>query len=345
MGVYIRNGIIYLHDQVNGKQERLSTRQKATKQLVRWYERNFDTEFQKLFVRKYGNAQGITLAEYGSMVIELTKDGRTQASQKDLSTIFKKLCAFFGDMDIADIKPTHIMMWQSKCGLASKTIVNYRSCLNMIFEAAYNDELISRNPVRAAKAPRITPTKKSVFYTLEDIKKLLNACDGQKRNIIQVLFFTGMRAGELIGLKWEDIDFEKGLIYLRRNVRNAVEKNSLKTQDERIVPMFRQAKEALIDQQRFSKMKSEYVFVTQYGKRYNRSDKIRAQFIQICKDAGVEVGTLHDLRRSCNTFLKQEGFKPDFILDFMGHSQEYVNRKHYTGKILDDLDKINAISL
>jgi len=343
MPVLIRNGRISLDKQIDKKRYRFATGKEATKQMIKWYERHFDEEFNKLLAKKRRNMEGsISFQEYGSMVLEITKNDRLEASHKNLLMIFERLCEVFGDRHIIDIKPTDIQMWQSRSNLAPKTIVNYRSCLNMIFEAAYNDEITNRNPLRAVKTPKQKRTKTPVYYSEADMQKILQHTEGRWKNLFQILFFTGMRAGELIALKWSDIDFDNGTITLQRNVRDGTEKESLKTQDKRVIPMFRQAREALKRQQLETGLK-QYVFTTQYGKRYNRSDKIRVMFGKVCEEAGVQVGNLHDIRRSCNTMLKQRGFKPDFVLDFMGHNEEYVNRKHYTGKILDDLSKLDDI--
>jgi integrase len=345
MGVYTRNNKIYLHDYFNGKRERLATGVDVNKQTVKYYERNFDIEFNKLLTKKYGNLQSsISFLDYGSMVLEVTKSYRSVYTQKEIIRIFEKLCVYFGDMDITDIKPTNIMMWQSSCNLASKTISNYRSCLNIIFKSAYNDEIINRNPLESVKPPKPQSVKKRVFYSVEDMQKILKVSDGSLKNLLQVLFFTGMRSGELIGLKWSDIDFGSNMIELKRTIREGQEKESLKSQNKRFIPMFRQTIEALKDQQKYTKLKSDYVFVNCYGNHYSNGEYIRLQFADICKKANVERGTLHDIRRSCNTILKQHGFKTDFILDFMGHKEEYVNRVHYTGKILDDLSKLDYIT-
>ncbi len=59
----------------------------------------------------------------------------------------------------------------------------------------------------------------------------------------------------------------------------------------------------------------------------------------------MEIGTIHDLRRSFNTLLKQYNYPNDWILDVMGHVDETMNRNHYTGKLKVDMNKLKKISL
>jgi integrase len=68
-------------------------------------------------------------------------------------------------------------------------------------------------------------------------------------------------------------------------------------------------------------------------------------FKYLVKKNGLPMGTIHDLRRSFNTLLKQYGYPTDWILDIMGHMDDTVNRNHYTGKLNVDMSKIGNIAL
>ena len=80
-----------------------------------------------------------------------------------------------------------------------------------------------------------------------------------------------------------------------------------------------------------------------FGKPYKRSNKISDAIRRVCKKVNINIGTLQTLRRSCNTLYKQYGLPNDWILDQLGHMQDDVNRKHYTGKIKPNLSRIGTL--
>jgi integrase len=67
--------------------------------------------------------------------------------------------------------------------------------------------------------------------------------------------------------------------------------------------------------------------------------------VEIADKHDLKYGTIHDLRRSFNTLLKQHGYPTDWILDTMGDMNDAVNRNHYTGHLKVDLSKIAQIAL
>ena len=107
--------------------------------------------------------------------------------------------------------------------------------------------------------------------------------------------------------------------------------------------MLPQARKALKNQQLLTGLKNDYVFLSFYGKHYNRPCHLSGAIKELCKKIGVKVGTLQTIRRSCNTLFKQYGLPHDWILDQLGHIEDGVNREHYTGKLKPDLTKIGRV--
>jgi len=340
------SGYIALDSDMLGERKRLSTGKKFDKRQAKWYEKHFEQEYAKLYEKKFGRHSNtnLTFDKYGEMVMNITSSTRSDFSQRNAMTIFKNLCKFFGSMQIDEIRASDVMLWQNDCGLAPKTILNYRGYLNLILQTAMNDDIIRKNPVPLVKAPKKRFVKKTTVYYEEDIRKLIAAADGQLKNYIQLCFFSGMRGSEMIALRWkEDIDFERGVIIVDSRIREGLE-GIPKSGRTRYIPMFQQACEALM-RQRMRTGLSEYVFLNQYGERYQRPDPPSISFKKLTQKIGVEVGTMHDARRSFNTLLKQYGYPPDWILDVMGHVDESMNRNHYTGNLQVDMNKIGKIAL
>lgn len=284
---------------------------------------------------------GTSFKEYGSQILENTQSYRNEFTQKEELSKFKKLCKTFGSLQLHEIKASHILKWQNNTNKAPKTILNYRATLSIIFKYAVYDELINSNPLHVVRAPKIIKHKIEIF-TQEEIGLLLKHTDGQLHNIILFVSFSGVRAGELIALRWSDIDFTMQTITISKRIREGIE-DVPKSKRTRVLDMLPQVQEALNKQLLLSKNKSEYIFITQSGKPYKRSNKISAAIREICKKAHIKEGTLQTLRRSCNTLYKQYGLPNDWILDQLGHMQEDVNRRHYTGRLTPDLSRIGSV--
>lgn len=347
-----QHGIITLDSDMFGTRKRISTGKKSDKRLLKWYEQNFDAEFEKLYDGKF-NAQpsftDFTLREYGKMILELTSSNRKKNVQLHVERIFRLVCDFkmmgktFGDMRIDEIKPTHIMLWQKDCGLASQTIASHRVYLNMVMQSATNDDLIRKNPVSMVKLPKRVPVHKKNFYSEDDIKAIIAVAKGQLKNYIQLACFTGMRGSELIALRWDDVDFEKGIIRVDTRIVNGGE-DTTKSGKTRFIPIFKQARDALMKQRMKSGLR-EFVFISQAGGAFYNSDVMTKAFRRLLANNNMESGTIHDLRRSFNTLLKQYGYPTDWILDIMGHMDDKVNRNHYTGSLRVDMTILDKIAL
>ena len=161
--------------------------------------------------------------------------------------------------------------------------------------------------------------------------------------MIQLALFCGPRGSELIALRWsDDIDFENEIIKIDTRIRDGIEDHT-KSDQVRYIPMFKQARAALERQKRLTGLRSDYVFLTQYGKPYNTPDTLTIAFKKVCESAGVEIGGLHDLRRSFNTLLKQTGYQNDWINKVMGHMDDEVNVNHYTGDIKVDKSLLEKV--
>ncbi len=336
-------GIIILDGIVDGKRHRLSTGKKADERQLRHYKKSVYDEFFNLYDKKFSNRTitSITFSEYGKMVIDATQGNRNAFSQKEEMQRFTELCKTFGDMSIESIKTSDITRWQSTCGFAPKTILNYRSTLNAILHMAYADDIISKNPLSFVKAPKKTPVKIEVF-SLTEIELLIEQSTGTFKNLLLFNFFAGLRGSELIALRWDDIDFENHKITVDTRIRQGDE-DVPKSKEIRIIDMLPQAEKALRKQWLLTGLKNEQVFLNQYGKSYRTEQALNKKLKQLCIECDIKPRTLKILRKSCNTLLKQEGMPLDWILDQLGHKEDGVNREHYTGKISPDMSKIGRV--
>ena len=150
--------------------------------------------------------------------------------------------------------------------------------------------------------------KLPVILSKEEIEMLISATKNiNHRLIIQIGYSAGLRVSEIINLKWQDIDFDRNLIHLKR----------AKGKKDRIVMLSLKVKDGLIN---LTPNKEGYVFLT------NRDGKYTPRTIQkIIENAATKVGirksiTPHTLRHSFATHLLENGTDIRYIRDLLGHS-------------------------
>ncbi|WP_168171342.1 tyrosine-type recombinase/integrase [Sulfurospirillum diekertiae] len=178
-------------------------------------------------------------------------------------------------------------------------------------------------------------------FSEEKRKLLIEHSSGQLHNLIQFVFYSGLRAGEIIGLKWDNIDFDKNKIDVYMRVRKGTV-DLPKGDKIRLIDLLPQAKQALLVQRQLTGL-STFVFHSREGKPYFSETSITQSIQELCKKLGIESGGgLQKMRRTHNTMLKQCGLPLDWILHQMGHETDEVNRNHYTGTITVDVSKIIA---
>jgi len=127
----------------------------------------------------------------------------------------------FGDRPLTEIRPVDVSRFMSKLiakGMTAKTRRNVYCLLRVIFDVAVDNDLIPGSPVRPKlHRPKIATEEKPMF-SFEQAKKLLDAVPADWRASVLTLALTGIRAGELRGLQWQDIDFLAKRLMIRRSV-------------------------------------------------------------------------------------------------------------------------------
>ena len=186
------------------------------------------------------------------------------------------------------------------CGLSPRTVRIIHTTLHKALKQAVKWALLPRNIAECVDPPKV-PKKEIRPLSEEQVKRLLQAAEGDKLQALYVLaVHTGMRSGELLGLKWEDVDLEGGTVQVRRSVFNGHIESPKGTKGNRSIKLTRTSIRALREHERTS----EWVFCTNVGTTisvhnlHNRSWKpvlLRAELPHTTR--------FHDLRHTCATLL------------------------------------------
>ncbi|QFR43623.1 tyrosine-type recombinase/integrase [Sulfurimonas xiamenensis] len=207
-------------------------------------------------------------SHYSSLYLDFKKHELKNSTLDKYTNIVKnRVDPFFGDKNIVDIKVSDVKKWlYSIDDVGSKSKRHYLGVLSGIFQEALFDEVIQRNPVKLVRLPKYNKPDIKPFNA-DEVKMIMNNVkDNNYKYYLAIAFYTGMRSGEIIGLKKEDIDFKNKVLYVKRS-RNRFGESTPKTRGSiREIPII-QLLEPYI-KELFDLHDNEYLFITQYKKPY-----------------------------------------------------------------------------
>ena len=170
----------------------------------------------------YRAPQKITLKEW--LLIWLTEycnDLKERTKNTYRSTIVSQIIPGLGATKLSALKPPMIQRFvNSLSNLSPKSVKNVYGILHKALAVAVEQDIISKNPASAIHSlPRCEP-KAVQFLAGEDLVRFLDVIKGNPyETVFRLAVFTGMREGELIGLSWDDIDFDSGTIMVRQQIQ------------------------------------------------------------------------------------------------------------------------------
>ncbi|CAA9472083.1 MAG: Integrase [uncultured Rubrobacteraceae bacterium] len=225
-------------------------------------------------------------------------------------------------------------------GSSPRTVQYVHVTLHKALEQAQGDGLVARNVAKGIKAPR--PKKKEIVpLTPDQARAFLEAARGDRFEALFVLALQcGLREGELLGLRWDDVDLEDGTLRVRRTLsetRDGPIFEPPKNGKGRNVPLTGAAAEALRDHlaRQMREIGDEYqdkglVFASQTGKTMSASNVVNRHFRPLLQRAGLPRVRLHDLRHTCATLLLIKGVHPKYVQELLGHANISITLDTYS---------------
>jgi integrase len=140
------------------------------------------------------------------------------------SALQRHILPVLGELRLASITPLHIEnlmkgKLSSKTKLSPKTVVNLLRLVQAIFSVAVDDDLIPRSPVRRKHKPHVPQSEKTA-WTPEQVKAISGEIPANYRPIFICLALTALRAGELLGLQWQNLNLETGELRVEQSLWN-----------------------------------------------------------------------------------------------------------------------------
>jgi integrase len=194
-------------------------------------------------------------------------------------------------------------------GLSPRAVQIIHATLHKALRQAVRWQLIPRNVAESVEPPKAN--KKEIEpLDEEQVRGLLKAVEGDELEALYVLAITtGMRSGELLGLKWEDVDFRAGTLRVNRTVFNGRVNAPKTSKSRRSIRLSRSALVALKNHARTS----EWVFCTSVGTPISVHNLHNRSWKPLLKKAGLPHKRFHDLRHTCATLLLTKGVHPKVV--------------------------------
>ncbi|MFJ4984376.1 tyrosine-type recombinase/integrase [Streptomyces sp. NPDC088732] len=235
-----------------------------------------------------------------------------------------------------------------ECDTTGPTAKESHRVLRTALSAACREELVARNVAALVEPPRPRARELSP-WTLDETLTFLAAARKDPLYAAFVLAIAmGLRRGEVIGLRWTDVDLDKRVLYVRQQTqrrRGVLYDDDPKGRRRRAVPMpalciaplrwHRMRQTAT--QQRAGEMWQDnggYVFTTRTGRPIEPRNLYRS-FTRVAETAQLRVIRLHDARHGCATLLTAAGVAPRVVMEILGHSQISITMDVYTHVVQD----------
>ena len=246
------------------------------------------------------------------------------------------------NLTLRELEARHLQMFYSEMlrKVKPNTVIHYHAIIHSALKYAVKTDMLIQNVADKVDRPRKNSFQ-PVFLSAEEMQKMFEALRGTKLELpVLVAAFYGFRRGEVLGLKWDAIDFERGTISVIRTVttitldgkQTEIEQQSAKTKSSlRTLPLIGSFREYFLQVKEAQELNKQvcgncynheydgFVFVDELGERM-RANYLTSAFPKFLEDHGLRRMRFHDLRHSCASLLLANGVPLKHIQEWLGHS-------------------------
>jgi integrase len=231
----------------------------------------------------------------------------------------------WGSRSLNEVKAVEVEAWLGGLNLARGSRAKIRNVLCVLFNHACRHEFFDRNPMRFVRQSAKRRRAPDVL-TGAEIKRLVENLPSRERTLVLIAASTGLRQGELFGLKWRDIDFERGELNVIRSIVCGVEGRCKTESSQKPVPMHSDLAAVLIAWRRQCKLTSgdDWIFASRLhnGRKPYWGAAIMRHYVQpVAQGLGIEkrIGW-HTFRHTYSTLLRSLGVEFKVMQELMRHS-------------------------
>lgn len=306
------------------------------------FERKADAkEYERTFLEQKTGSSDMSFQTLYTLYMEDCKTRLKPTTYNTKNAMFvKHILPYLGKLEAGKIGPADIRKWQNtlmdiktKSDTYSPT---YLKTINNQVSALFNYGVkfygLKSNPCRQAGSMGKNHADTMQFWTVDEFNSFLAAISSSPTFVVMfsLLFWTGMRSGELLALTPADFDFDANTVSISKNYAR------LKQQDLILDPKTPKAKRVIHLSNNLSTMVQQYI-PSLYGLQpedrmfapFNRQS-LRSELIRGCKRSGVKVIRVHDLRHSHASLLIELGYSPLLIAERLGHENIETTLRTYS---------------
>jgi len=281
----------------------------------------------------FDNTKVPLIDEYVQKSLEMHKGLRSASTHKDCVGIYKNhIKEFFGKKRLDQLKPSDIKLWQNKLldrGLSPARVKTVRNVMTMMYRDAQEDEIVDKNPFDLVRIPKIPPTEIYPF-SLDEIKLILDHATGWVKNFIALAFFTGARSGEMIGLKWDDIDFNSHQIFIQRSIKMGETSTTKTTNSVRSIDMLDTLVPFLKDQYKLTGDKNSFLFLNKDDEHLYDIKRVRdTHWKKVLKSANLEYRPIYHTRHTFATVMIENNEDILWVSNMLGHVNSTMTLTKY----------------
>ena len=284
-------------------------------------------------------------ADYLLEWLEIAKGRLAVATYSSYAAMIKKpVGPYFRqrNLTLRELEARHLQMFYSEMlrKVKPNTVIHYHAIIHSALKYAVKTDMLVQNVADKVDRPKKNSFQ-PVFLSAEEMQKMFEVLRGTKLELpVLVAAFYGFRRGEVLGLKWDAIDFERGTISIIRTVttitldgkQTEIEQQSAKTKSSlRTLPLIGSFREYFLQVKEAQELNKQvcgncynhgydgFVFVDELGERM-RANYLTSAFPKFLEDHGLRRMRFHDLRHSCASLLLANGVPLKHIQEWLGHS-------------------------
>lgn len=229
------------------------------------------------------------------------------------------------NLSFAEIKLNNLQLFFNNLNVASGTKKEYKSVINLIFEYGLKYELIEKNPVTYLELGKYKKVREAKIFSLDEIQKLWKAKSIYWADTILILVYTGLRIGELLSIKKEDVFPDER--YMIGGSKTEAGKDRIIPLHKDLIPLIKK------------RLKKSIKYLIEYQGWQVKYGFYIKYFADTLEKLNIAQHRVHDIRHTFATIIINTDANQTSIKNIIGHSSYQMTEKVYTHKRKEDLIK------
>ena len=323
-----RNGILYVS--INGT--RKTTKLKYSKQNIKKFQSYYqDEEFFNNF--NINKKAPLVLELVEEILNEKEKEVKRNTFRSYLALYESRIKPYFKKIYVLDFKPIDVHTWY-KTFKDKSTLNTCDSLLKASFEKAILKGYIQNTPF-LIKKPKFKTDYRINPFSFDEANLIIDNAPVKLKNLLAVAFYTGMRTGEALGLKWNKINFDNFSIIIDSQITRGQEDTPKTKSSLRTIDIIKQC-EFYLKEQKELNFKSDFVFLNSNNKPFTSSSSLHYCWFELLNKLNIEYRSIYQTRHSFASNMISNGENIFWVSQMLGHKSLNITLEKYSKFIKND---------